>query len=82
MLYIKKKYNFFSYNIIVGNPLTLKAWATFVNLVQSTRPTRIDVACKYCATWAQIGSNLLQCAHHGAYIYRRKTIFIIYIIII
>ena len=29
---------------MVGNPRTLKLWATFVNLVQSTLPTLIDVA--------------------------------------
>jgi len=52
----------------VGNPLILNALVMLVNLVQSTRPTRMDVACKCWATWDQIGSNLLQWAHHGAYI--------------
>jgi len=57
-----------TYNKIVGNPLILNALVMLVNLVQSTRPTRMDVACKCWATWDQIGSNLLQWAHHGAYI--------------
>lgn len=62
------KENRSTHNRIVGNPLTLNAFMTLVNLVQSTRPTLIGVACKCWATWDQTGSNLLQCAHHGAYI--------------
>lgn len=42
----KKKGRNNTYNKIVGNPLILNDCATLVNLVQSTRPTRIDVVCK------------------------------------
>ena len=57
-----------THNIMVGNSLISNVWVTVGKWEPSTRPTLIDVALRYWATWPQTGSILLQSAHHGVYI--------------